>query len=44
MLCLLLAAWGYAGAGDAGIAEKVGFAVVNQPEIIELLNSGIWDI
>jgi FMN phosphatase YigB (HAD superfamily) len=39
-LSLLLAAWGYTGPGDAGIAAESGFGVVNQSDVIELLNSG----
>jgi FMN phosphatase YigB (HAD superfamily) len=39
-LSLLLAAWGYTGPGDAGIATKSGYVVVNQSEVIELLNRG----
>ena len=39
-LSLLLAAWGYTGPADAGIATESGFGVVNQSDVIELLNSG----
>jgi FMN phosphatase YigB (HAD superfamily) len=39
-LSLLLAAWGYTGPGDAGIATESGYVVVNQSEVIELLNRG----
>ena len=37
LLSLLLAAWGYTGAGDDGIAAKAGYAVVNQMDVIEIL-------
>ena len=43
-LSLLLAEWGYTGAGDAGLAAESGYGVVNQTDVIAFLNSGILNL
>jgi hypothetical protein len=39
-ISLLLAAWGYTRAEDAGIAAEAGYRVVSQSDVIALLNRG----